>query len=243
MVEEQSIVARTVREALRKALDPKSALSSAEIEPLLSIPSTTQRVARHHVVTKDNADYIFLVLTGCVYEARFFPDGRRQILDWFVEGDLTGAGPVALGEELVAGETAEVARFDRAPFEDAVLQSVGLLRCALSVAARSHMRLRDRTISLGRKSALERLATFIVEVFERRAGKLAAGATATMPFRQGEIADVLGLTSVHINRMFRELRDQNIIVTGGDTITAIDPSALRSIARGRGPRPLPAASR
>jgi CRP/FNR family transcriptional regulator len=89
-------------------------------------------------------------------------------------------------------------------------------------------RLRDLATALGRKTAVERLASFLVALLE---DKIASPVEIDLPVSRPEIADHLGLALETVSRNFTLLRNKNVIRIGrGARLTILDPSALRQIA-------------
>lgn len=88
----------------------------------------------------------------------------------------------------------------------------------------------DRLTSVGRMAAVERLAALIIHVYDRRC--LAGGAEGLLdwPFTQQQIGDILGLTSVHVNRMLHQLEQRGFISRSGQHIQLVDAGQLRGLA-------------
>ena len=86
-------------------------------------------------------------------------------------------------------------------------------------------------MSIGRRNALERTAHFFMELSERLS--LIGEATETefkCPLSQFVLADALGLTAIHINRVLRQLRERKLLTLRKGTVTIHDPATLRKIA-------------
>ena len=89
----------------------------------------------------------------------------------------------------------------------------------------------EHLVSIGRRAAKERMAHFFLELAERL--KLVGLATETQfdhPLNQSIIADALGLSEVHVNRVLRQLREQNLLTLREGKVSIHDLSGLRKLA-------------
>lgn len=169
--------------------------------------------------------------SGWASMLRFFADGRRQIVHLLLPGDLLTPFPLAGG----------VANFTVAALTPVVVvQLAGTDRQADALAearAGSQWYMQNQICRLGRQNAYERVAHLLLELRDRlRFAGLCDGETFDMPLTQDTLADVLGLTSVHVNRTLQMLRHDGMVRLEGRTATLPDPAALVRIAEYR---PLP----
>jgi CRP-like cAMP-binding protein len=84
-------------------------------------------------------------------------------------------------------------------------------------------------LSLGRRSSLERLAHLICELSVRLGGEHDNSSSFAFPLTQEQVADALGLTSVHVNRTMQHLRSEGLITTKNRTLTIPDVNQLRQM--------------
>ncbi|MCC2111097.1 MAG: helix-turn-helix domain-containing protein [Hyphomicrobiales bacterium] len=163
----------------------------------------------------DRADRIYEVADGAVMLYKLLPDGRRQVVEILSGGGLFGmqAGELydCSAETLVAS-TLHAA--DRREVEAANELQSHITRCLLEQLQVLH----DHTVLLGRKSAFERVATFLMRFVPLRggAGCLGPGADAddrviVLAMTRQEIADYLGLTIETVSRIFSEMRRRNLV--------------------------------
>jgi CRP-like cAMP-binding protein len=107
------------------------------------------------------------------------------------------------------------------------------LRAALLWAAsRDAAMVVEHLANIGRRNALERTAHFFLELAERM--RLIGGRTRTKfecPLSQFVLADALGLTSIHVNRTLRQLRERKILTVRNGIVTIHDLGSLRKVAR------------
>jgi CRP-like cAMP-binding protein len=86
-------------------------------------------------------------------------------------------------------------------------------------------------VNLGRRSAVERVAHFLLELLTRlQAIGLAEARSYSMPMTQAAIGDLLGLSVAHVNRSFRQLRDDGLVTIDGRSIVIDDFEGLAAIA-------------
>jgi CRP-like cAMP-binding protein len=159
-----------------------------------------------------------------------FADGRRQIVRFYLPGDLMGWDEDLAGELQVSAIT-RVTTYPARPLQR-LADDVSALADALDALRRSARDRLDRhVLRLGRASARERLADFLLELQDRegRAG-LATGEALVLPLSQEIVADHLGLSVVHVNRMLQQLRREGLIHYQGGWMRILDRPGLASAA-------------
>jgi CRP/FNR family transcriptional regulator, anaerobic regulatory protein len=187
--------------------------SRHDLEDLLGIGMTTHRAAGQTIVVEgDQRTCAFRVLTGAVRLYKALPDGRRQVIDFLVAGEcfgLFGADHYACSVEAIVASA--LARYPRVNLE-AGLRSNPELALRLLEAARTDLeQAHAHMLLLGRKSAEEKVASFLV----RFAHRLGHGTKGAMPFRlpmtRQDMADYLGLTIETVSRTLTRLRERGLI--------------------------------
>jgi CRP-like cAMP-binding protein len=175
-----------------------------------------------------------VILSGwtCCYQ--LLTEGRRQILSFHVPGDLPDLQSLYLpGPDF---GMAAVTRTNVAFVPHAELQKLADGSAAISramwrealVAAATH---RAWITSLGRRDARQRFAHLACELYLRlEAVGLASDHSMPMPLRQPDLADALGLTSVHVNRTLKGMRAERLIDLHSRRLTIPDWAALRATA-------------
>lgn len=172
----------------------------------------------------------YILASGWACSYRFLPSGARQILSIQIPGDVVGVRSVLLlrsdqtVEPITAVLASEISQRDLlAAFSTAPM----LATAALLSAARDTAMLAEHVVSLGRRTAAERVGHFLLELGTRlrRVGLATPGGYAC-PLSQYVLADTLGLSSVHVNRVLRELREKGLVTFQKGRVTFHDPSAL-----------------
>ena len=174
----------------------------------------------------DAADSFFQVVEGVVRTCKFLSDGRRQIDGFHVAGDVFGfeAGT----ERRMSAEAVCDCRLTshRRHGPDGLAADPALMQQLFSYAVRSMTRAQDHSLLLGRKSAVEKVAAFLVDWAQHSAGCHAI----TLAMTRQDIADYLGLTIETVSRTLSQLeRDAVIEIPTARQIRIKNPAALRSL--------------
>jgi len=182
----------------------------------------------------DNPRHLKLILDGHARRYKTLEDGRRQIVAFFVPGDLCDLHAFVLKRMDHSIGTLSPVRLAEIP-RDTVLDLTerhprvtrALWWGTLVDAATS----REWTVNVGQRTATERVAHLLCELFVRlRAVGLARGDACELPITQTDLADALGLSAVHTNRVLQELRAEGLIGRRGGTLTVPDLEALQAAA-------------
>ncbi len=178
---------------------------------------------------------LYTVLNGWMFMYKLLEDGRRQITKIVLPGDFVGFQPdldAPMDHSIQTLTDARVCIFPRnrvlALFKAHPDMAIRLSTMISRDVAMAH----ERLTSVGRRSALERVSYFLLELFYRVRLRHPepVGSTISLPLTQEHIGDALGLTSVHVNRTLRELRQQDLIKIAKRTLHVLDPDRLADIA-------------
>lgn len=181
--------------------------------------------------------FMYRLNTGWAARSRRLEDGRRQIIAIFLPGDLMGVKAAFLERQPDAITCLTDVTADRIDHKTALhlLTTNGAVAVRLAFQlAEDERRLHNWVIGLGRADALERLAFFILELYGRlRRIQLVdeAEPSFTMPLTQQQIGDHTGLTIVHVNRVLRRLREENLATCQLRRVTIHDVPRLAELAR------------
>lgn len=184
----------------------------------------------------DSAESVFNVTMGTVKTYKLLPDGRRQITGFLFEGDFFGLIGPGRGAYAFSAETVtpvEVCRFDRRRLDDLLSQQHELEHRLLGIASNELAAVQDQMLLLGRKTAKERLASFIVQLSRRAASRGLPDDPVHIPMSRSDIADYLGLTTETVSRTMTQLKTSNVIALMPEGRVAVrDPIALAELAEG-----------
>lgn len=158
---------------------------------------------------------LFTVLSGWAFRFKILDDGRRQILNYALPGDLLGLqGSVAgaMDHSVEALSPVVLCVFQRNQVADLYRQQPGLAFDITWLAAREERMLDENLVSIGRRTAIERAAYLIAFMYQRAAAAGLLGSKSLLiPMTQQHLADTLGLSVVHTNKTLRKLADRGLI--------------------------------
>jgi CRP/FNR family transcriptional regulator, anaerobic regulatory protein len=179
--------------------------------------------------------FVYRLRTGWVGRVRQLPDGRAQYLMVFLPGDLfaiKSAFVAAQPDAVVALSDATIERLDQRRLREAFEADPEIaLRCTWQIVEEER-RLHNWVVSLGQGSAEERIAYVLLE-FSARLGATAGTPPLleySIPLTQDQLGNVLGLTSVHVNRVLRRLREEGLVSIRNRAVSIHDPEALERVA-------------
>jgi len=166
-----------------------------------------------HQGQTDQVAYVLASGWACSY--KLLPSGTRQIVDFQIPGDFLGLRSVLFRtsdhnvEPITPVQASEIHQRDLlAAFE----QTPRLATAVLWAASRDEAMVVEHLVDLGRRSATERMAHFLLELGGRlRLVGLADKTGYECPLSQYLLADAMGLSAVHVNRVLRELREKGLI--------------------------------
>lgn len=172
--------------------------------------------ARRDVIAEgDRPCHVHLVLDGWACRYKQLPDGKRQIVSLFVPGDLCDINVCILGR--MDHSIGAITRLKVALITPEDMNALTAERPQVTQALWWHELVtagiqREWTLNLGQRSAYERLAHLLVELYLRlhSVGR-AQHCRCDFPLTQNDLADATGLTSVHVNRTLQELRRDQLI--------------------------------
>lgn len=177
---------------------------------------------------------LFTVLSGWVFRFKTLEDGRRQILNYSLPGDLIGLQGSIMGEmehSVEALSPVVLCVFQRDRMQELFRSQPGLSFDVTWLASREERMLDENLLSLGRRSALERAAYLIAFLYQRAA---AVGLTdqkgLLIPISQQHVADTLGLSIVHTNKTLKKLSDKKLIRWHDRACEVLDPRGLLEVS-------------
>ena len=224
-------------EHLIRKLENFARLSSTDKAVLQEVASQNVQSfnARQDVVREgDRPLSASLILSGFAARYKILEDGRRQNIAFLIPGDLCDLRTTVLGtrdHSIGALVRSEVAQVSDENVERMLRQSIRLERALTWNALVDEAISREWTVNLGRRDALERLAHVFCELHCRlRAIGLTKDHSCEVPLTQGELADAVGVSDVHVNRTLMELRGRGLISLQGKSLTIHRMDALRDLA-------------
>lgn len=183
------------------------------------------------------ASSCYRIVSGCLRTVRLMEDGRRQVGAFLFAGDCLGFDALDTHDFAAQAVTdVVVQRYRRREVEALIERQPALARWLREMAGRNLREAYDRMLLLGRKTASERIATFLLEMAARQGngpqegGRQASGRKIALPMGRGDIADHLGLTVETVCRMMTHWRREGTITLEPNGAELRDLAALRHLA-------------
>jgi CRP-like cAMP-binding protein len=218
---------------LRHFLD----FSSEDVAGIVALEEQELAVApRTEIVSQDSGDQsYFVLLRGWAACSKLLPDGRRQIINFAVPGDFLGLRSFLLPKAdhaVVTITEAAVSQFPHQRMLDLIRENPRFGAAVLWALSFEQAIVVEHLVNIGRRSALERTAHLLLEL-EARLGfvDLAPNGKFELPATQEDLGDALGLTTVHVNRVLRQLRAQGLVATQQRRIEILDRDGLQEVAQ------------
>jgi CRP/FNR family transcriptional regulator len=154
----------------------------------------------------EEADAVYVVVSGTLRSSKMLPDGRRQIIGFHEAGDLVGMTLADFYPYSAEGVTeVRLRRVGRRQLEDLMEATPQLRLRLLTLAARELAAAQRQMLLLGRKTARERLCSFLLERAQGACRRI------ELPMSRTDIADYLGLTIETVSRTLSQLRAEGLI--------------------------------
>ena len=156
----------------------------------------------------EEAEFVYLVVKGAVRTYKLLSDGRRQIGAFHLEGDLFGfelGSMHRLSTEAISKTTVLI--FKRRTLEAVAARDLEVARKLWTLAARSLDHAEQHMLLLGRKTATERVASFLLEMQQRMNGS----ASINLPMTRRDIGDYLGLALETVSRALSQLKEEGTV--------------------------------
>ena len=208
-----------------------AALEPDELRELEQFGQRLQYRPNEPVFTQEEiATSCYNLLEGVMRLYKLLPDGRRQIVGFALPGDFLGVsvnGRHGISADAVG--LVVVCRFDKKSFARFAEGRANLLRRINEFVARELTEAQEQMVLLGRRSAEEKVATFLIKWRDRLAQTGPATAMTPLPMSRLDIADYLGLTIETVSRTFTKMERDGVIeiVHGGIRLTdAVRAEAL-----------------
>lgn len=184
----------------------------------------------------DEARSCYKIVDGAVRVVKILADGRRYIVDFFLPGDVVGfdgAGVYEFTAEAIVDSV--LVRYNRPQidrqFETDPQDSRRLLDATLQRLAAAQSQL----LLLGRMNAMERVATFLLNLERRLGGRKAGARSIALAMTRADIADHLGLTLETVSRMLNQLKREGVIaLPDPHQIGILKPEKLEYVASAGG---------
>ncbi len=209
-----------------------TALDGAELRELERLGRHVHFASGETVFAQEQMTTSFYnLLEGVMRLYKLLPDGRRQIVGFGLPGDFLGMGASAR-HNFSADAIGPVAicRFSRASFARFIEDKPHLLRRINEFAVRELSQAQDHMVLLGRRSAEEKVATFLIRWRDRLAELLPPARMVPLPMSRQDIADYLGLTIETVSRTLTKLERDGVIEIIPGSVCLLDPARAEALA-------------
>ena len=226
----------SLQNAFVRKLSAYGQLSDVEIKLLVDAIGPIQRVPPRHDLIREGAkpSSLIVILEGWACRYKILPDGGRQIIAFMMPGDFCDlhVGELEEMDHSIATITGcRITKIPRAQVEAMIISTPALTKAFWRSQLIDGGVLRAWIVGIGRRDAQQRLAHLMLELYVRmRNVGLADDNRCEIPLPQTVLADALGLTPVHINRVLRKLRDEEIMTFRSGTLRILNAGALVRIA-------------
>jgi len=193
---------------------------------------------QHHLAKGERTDWgdrdcLHLLRSGWLAQFRTLTDGRRHVLRFLMPGDLVGVTSQFSGVAPAPAVALTDARVATVPVAELIdPASAAALRQFCIVLAMENVQAHETLLSLGCLDAEERLAALLLGLFERACARdLVSDRGLRLPLTQQDIADALGISPVHTNRMVMKLQRAGLIRLKAEWLQILDGPGLEAVAQ------------
>lgn len=223
--------------ALRKKLSAFTYLTGEELDRINALeqrPRTIQ-AGREFICSDHHDQRAYILNKGWVYTYKLLADGSRQVLSFHLPGDFIALNRVVLrtwNRGAVALTDIEVCEIQPRDITDVLHTQPKLATAILWALSRDTAIAEEHLVDLGRRSALVRTAHFLIELGARlRLVGLASEDGYHCPINQSLLADALGISAIHLNRILRQLREKGCLTFRQGYVSLDNPQRLMSLAQ------------
>jgi CRP-like cAMP-binding protein len=222
--------------ALITRLRTTSALDDEDVQAIQSLPIVVKHYQQDQLIVRDGdrPAECCLISQGFCVRSKTTSNGRRQILSIHIAGeipDLQSLHLHVLDHDLVTLTECTLAFISHVSLREITRRRPNLAEIFWRDTLVDAAMFRDWIVNVGQRPALSRLAHIIVELRERMKviGQV-QGARFQMPLTQEQIGEAMGVTSVHANRIVKQLRDDNVLEFHRGSVRVFDEQKLLELA-------------
>lgn len=211
-------------------------LTNQEKSLLLRLEENEETYQSGQLIREKNqdADHLYVVKKGWSFISNTIDKNMRSIFDIRISGDFIGISELSFSSALYdirATTDVTVCPFPKSALNEIFVESPKLCRMFFAILSREQALLYARVFSLGRRTALEKVAHLILEMsFRTTRAYGEQNDEFSFPIKQEEIADLLGLSTVHVNRCMNELKRHNYIEYNRSGIKILNRNKLMNLS-------------
>jgi CRP-like cAMP-binding protein len=222
---------------LARKLAAVSGITQDEKDAVAALPYAPRDFAADQDIVRigDRPSESFAILEGWACRYKMVPGGRRQIMAFHIPGDLPDLQSVflpRLDHSIAAITPLTVAFIHHRDLRDIMRQHEGVAAALWRDSLVDAAIFREWLVGIGRRTAHQRIAHLLCELATKTAAVgLAEGDTYPWPITQTELADALGLTDVHVNRVVRDLKQDGVLSFRRGSVVIHDWPALAALGQ------------
>ena len=226
----------SVASALVQKLNRFFPLNQDELASIAGLEARRRPIPAHTEVVHERQEghHAFILQEGWACAYKLLPDGGRQVIDFSVPGDFMGLRSVLLRTSdhgFAAVTDIVVAEVSARQMIDTFQRVPRLGAAILWAASRDEAMVVEHLVNIGRRSALVRTAHLLLELGLRlQLVGLGSDSGFVCPLNQYLLADALGLTAIHVNRVLRQLRERGLVTFRDGRVEFHDLKSLRDLA-------------
>lgn len=212
-------------------------LGAEERDAVAALTRSRRSIKANETLVREGSspDRVFLILSGAAFRYRFLENGRRQIIGYLLPGDLCDTKFLIDNDadhSVGALCDIEVATIVPALLMATMVEYPKIERALLMMSLVDAAIMREWLINVGQRDAFQKLAHFFCEMNARYRALQSADTDEiySMPLTQVDLADTMGLTVVHVNRVLQRFRREGLLSWSRRHVEIPDPSMLESIA-------------
>jgi CRP-like cAMP-binding protein len=231
-----SLAAGTDLSLLIRKLETIITVSDVERRAIERLPVTRRQLSAHQDIVRDgdHPKQCCLLLEGWAFRYKLLDEGKRQILSVHIPGDIPDLQSLHLPVMDHSLSTLTACTLAFIPHEamlDLTRNHPGITAALWRDTLVDAAIFREWMTNIGRRSTLGRITHLFCEIYLKlHAMGLARDFACEMPLTQGDIADAIGVSNVHVNRVLQELRGQGLLTLQGQRLVIHDWDALTNRA-------------
>ena len=226
----------TIESCLADVLSHYVELDAEDRDRLASFEETRKDFGRQTDVYQggEAVEHLYAVRSGWLYSYADFADGRRQIVKVHTPGDIIGFADIGYKTATTSLRTCSdvtICPFPRSRLDDVLRASPRLAALLFTIAVRDQVVFIDTLRAMGRMSARERIAHFLLDILARL--RITKGRHITgfnLPLSQTEIGDVIGLTNVYVSKTLGRLEEAGRIRRDNNAVEILEEKELTAMA-------------
>ena len=182
----------------------------------------------------DKYTHMYLVDDGWMLRARYLPGGGRQIVNFALPGDFLAFNMLMFERsefDIIAKTRASLWKLEPKSFRTMMARHQGLAEALVWSNAHEESLLAERIVSLGRRDSTQRLAHVLCEIVTRlELIDKHKGDVLSLPLIQEDFGDILGISVIHVLRVFKRLQEMGVVAYRSKRVQLLDLEKLRKIA-------------